>query len=164
MVADGVHVLAALASVFLVFRAERPEPYLVGALAAAFPDIDSYLFPTLVDSGVVSGAVWAHRGMTHSLFVGVVVVLALSYFGPARAAALGFLSHVVLDFFTGGVLLFAPLDATRHGVSLGWLLLNALTSIASVTAILAGSRYLRARGPLERSLPQVTSGFLDRFD
>lgn len=163
MVADGVHVLAALALVFSLFRAERPEPYLVAALAAAFPDIDTYLFPTLVDWGYVHGPAWTHRGMTHSLFVGVVVVAALSYFGPWRAAAVGFLSHVVLDVVTGGVYLLAPVTSVRYGTSVGWLLLNAVISVAAVTVILVGSRYLWTEGSLDRSSSHVATGVFERF-
>ncbi|MFC6826962.1 metal-dependent hydrolase [Halopelagius fulvigenes] len=163
MVADGVHVLVALAVVFLAFRAERPEPYLVAALAAIFPDIDVYLLPVLVDSGYVHGPVWAHRGMTHSLLGGCVVVLGLSYFGPWRAAAAGFISHIALDFVTGGVYLLAPVTSVRYGVSGGWLLLNMLASVVSVTVILTGSRYLRTEGSLDRSPGDVADAFTDRF-
>ncbi|SFF78798.1 inner membrane protein [Halopelagius inordinatus] len=163
MVADGVHVLVALALVLSIFRSERPEAYLVAALAAAFPDIDSYIFPTLVDLGVVHGAVWTHRGMTHSLFVGVVVVLALSYFGPWRAAAVGFLSHVTLDFVTGGVLLVAPVTAVRYGVSAGWLLLNMVASVVSVAVLLVGSRYLWVETSLDRSSSDAATGVFERF-
>ncbi|RDI71704.1 metal-dependent hydrolase [Halopelagius longus] len=164
MVAHGVHVLVGLALAFLCFRAERPEPYLVAALAAAFPDIDSYVFPSLVDWGYVAGSTWAHRGVTHSVFTGVAVVLVLSYFGPWRAAAVGFLSHILLDYVTGGVFLLAPFVTVRHGFSTNWLILNSLTAVFSVTVMLAGARYLRVGDGSGPPRSTAAAGFLDRFD
>ncbi|WP_226479995.1 metal-dependent hydrolase [Natrinema amylolyticum] len=138
MVADGVHILLSLALVLLLFRAERPEPYLVAALAAAFPDIDIVIFPLLADIGYGESLLWSHRALTHSLLVGVVVVGLLSYFGPWRAAAVGFGSHIVMDLLSGGVRLLAPVDDTLYGASFDWLLLNTLTAAVAVTVILGG--------------------------
>lgn len=163
MVADGVHVLVALALVVVVLRERRPEAYLVGALAAAFPDIDVYVLPALVDLGYVHGPVWGHRGVTHSLLAGAVVTLALSRFGPWRAAAIGFFSHLAFDAVTGGVYLLAPATSVRYGISGGWLLLNMLASVASVAAILAGSRYLWTETDTRRFPSNVADGVLDRF-
>ncbi|QLK26935.1 metal-dependent hydrolase [Natrinema zhouii] len=138
MVATGVHILVGLALVVLVVRSDRPEPYLVAALAAAVPDIDTFVFRPLIELGYVSSLLWSHRGLTHSLLGGVVIVALLSPFGPWRAAAVGFGSHVVLDTLSGGVRLFAPVDQTLYGISLDWLLLNAITSVLAITMILGG--------------------------
>jgi inner membrane protein len=137
MVMDGVHVLTALALVALLFDARRPEPYLVAVLAAAVPDVDKFVFDPLVRLDYVQGAVWAHRGVTHSLLFGLLLVLALSYLGPWRAAAVGFGSHVAFDFLTGGVLLFAPFDPTLYGLSYSWLLANILVTTAAVAVLVA---------------------------
>jgi inner membrane protein len=138
MVADGVHILLSLALVLIVFRSKRPEPYLVTTLAAAVPDIDIVVFPLLTDLGYVDGILWSHRGLTHSLLAGVVVIALLSAFGPWRAAAIGFGSHVFFDFMTGGVRLFAPFDHALYGFSFDWVLLNLLTSAFAVAVILVG--------------------------
>jgi len=55
MVATGVHILISLALVVLLFRSERPEPYLVTALAAAVPDIDTFVFRPLIELGYLEG-------------------------------------------------------------------------------------------------------------
>ncbi|QRV14506.1 metal-dependent hydrolase [Haloterrigena salifodinae] len=136
MVATGVHILLGLALVPLVTRSERSEPYLVAALAAAVPDVDTFVFRPLIELGYVSSIVWTHRGLTHSLLAGVVIVGLLSAFGPWRAAAIGFGSHVGFDMLSGGVRLFAPVDQTAYGVSLDWLLLNMATSAFAVAVIL----------------------------
>lgn len=138
MVATGVHILFGLALVTLVGRSKRAEPYLVVALAAAIPDADTFIFRSLVEFGYVGGVLWSHRGLTHSLFAGVVVVALCSYFGPWWAAAIGFGSHIATDLLSGGIRLLAPLDNTLYGLSLDWLLLNTLTSIFAVTVILGG--------------------------
>ncbi|QLG48470.1 metal-dependent hydrolase [Natrinema halophilum] len=138
MVADGVHILLSLALVMITFRSRRPEPYFVTALAAAVPDIDVIVFHPLIDLGYVEGALWVHRGLTHSLVGGIVIVGLLSAFGPWRAAAIGFGSHIVLDFMTGGVRLLAPFDAALYGVSYDWMLMNLLTSTFAVTVLLSG--------------------------
>lgn len=138
MVMDGVHVLLALALVLALFRSRRVDPYLVAVLAAAAPDVDKFVLDPLVRLGYVHGAVWAHRGVTHSLFFGVALVWALSYVGPWRAAAVGFFSHLSFDFLTGGVLLFAPFDPTLYGTSYSWLLANILVTTVSVAVLLAG--------------------------
>ncbi|MFD1563017.1 metal-dependent hydrolase [Haloarchaeobius amylolyticus] len=138
MVATGVHILVGLALVMLAFRSSRPEPYLVAALAATVPDSDSFVFRPLVELGYVGGALWSHRALTHSLLGGVIVVALLSYFGPPRAAAIGFGSHIVLDALSGGIRLFAPANQTLYGLSIDWLLLNTLVSAVTVPTILVG--------------------------
>lgn len=162
MVATGVHILLGLALVSLVVRSDRPEPYLVAALAATVPDADTFVFRPLVELGYVSSIVWTHRGLTHSLLAGFVVVALLSAFGPWRAAAIGFGSHVVFDMLSGGVRLLAPVDQTLYGISLDWLLLNMLTSAVAVVVILGG--LLGMKYDLERGVPLRTpKSTLDRF-
>lgn len=129
MVADGVHILLAIALVYLCFRTTEAGPYLVAALAASIPDVDMFLFHPLIELGYVEGIVWGHRGVTHSLFVGLLFVGLVAAVGPWRPAALGFGSHVAFDLVTGGVRLFAPLSAEMVGLSAGWLLFNLLGSL-----------------------------------
>jgi len=155
MVATGVHILVGLALVVLVVRSRRPEPYLVAALAATVPDSDTFVFQPLVELGYVAGALWSHRGLTHSLLGGIIVVAFLSYFGPRWAAAIGFGSHLFLDSFSGGVQLFAPLDQTLYGLSVDWLLLNSLTSAVAVPMILGG--LLALKYDVEYQLPPSPS-------
>lgn len=155
MVADGAHLLLSLALVVLLFRARRAEPYLVAVLAAAIPDADKFVFDPLVVLGYVDGVVWTHRGLTHSLLFGAVLVLALSLLGPWRAAAVGFVSHVTFDFLTGGVRLFVPFDAGLYGLEFNWLLLNILTMVFSVTVILAALLHARHRARVQRLLARL---------
>ncbi|WP_254765048.1 metal-dependent hydrolase [Natrinema marinum] len=162
MVADGAHILVSLALVLIVFRSRRPEPYLVTALAAAFPDIDIVVFHPLVELGYVDGVLWTHRGLTHSLSAAVVVVVLLSYFGPWRAAAIGYGSHILFDFLTGGVRLFAPFNHVLYGLSFDWLLANLLVSVFSVAVILGG--LLGMKYVPEMGLPSPTAqAVLERF-
>ncbi|WP_408960122.1 metal-dependent hydrolase [Natrinema sp. 74] len=162
MVADGVHILLGLALALIVFRSRRPEPYLVTALAAAFPDSDIIIFRPLVELGYVEGVLWAHRGLTHSLPVAVVVVALLSAVGPWRAAAIGYGSHILFDYLTGGVRLFAPFDYALYGQSFDWLLVNLLTSVFAVTVILGGLLGLKYE-PKTRLPSPVAQAVLEWF-
>lgn len=150
MVADGAHLLLSLSLVLVLFRARRAEPYLVAVLAAAIPDVDKFVFDPLVRMGFVDGVLWTHRGLTHSLLFGVLLVLALSAIGPWRPAAVGFGSHVLFDFLTGGVRLFAPLDAGLYGLEFDWILTNIVTMVFSVTVILGGLLFLHRRAVVRR--------------
>lgn len=155
MVADGAHLLLSLALVLLLFRARRAEPYLVAVLAAAIPDADKFVFDPLVHHGYVDGLIWTHRGLTHSLLFGVLLVLVLSQMGPWRAAAVGFFSHVTFDFLTGGVRLFVPFDSGLYGLEFSWVLVNVLTMVFSVTAIFAMLLYSRHRVRVRRLLARL---------
>ncbi|SER83336.1 metal-dependent hydrolase [Natrinema salaciae] len=152
MVATGVHILLGLALVAIVGRTGRAAPYLVAALAATVPDIDTFVFRPLVEFGYVGGVLWSHRALTHSLFAGLVVIALCAYVGPWWAAAVGFGSHVAMDLLSGGVRLFAPIDGTMYGLSLDWLMLNMLVSAFAVTVILGGLIGMKAdsrdRSPL----------------
>ncbi|ELY67582.1 metal-dependent hydrolase [Natrinema versiforme] len=162
MVATGVHILIGLALAVVVCRSERAEPYLVAALAAAGPDIDTFVFRPLIQLGYVSGPLWSHRGLTHSLVGGVVVIVLLSSVGPWRVAAIGFGSHVGFDMLTGGARLFVPVDPTLYGTSVDWLLLNMLASVVAVTLILGGLLGMKydLEGPIDMPTPKRT---LERF-
>lgn len=138
MVATGVHILFSLAVVVLLFRSRRAAPYLVAALAAAVPDADTFIFRPVVALGYVDGALWSHRALTHSILGCVVLIVLLSAVGPWRAAVVGVGSHIALDLLSGGVRLLAPVDDTMYGLSVDWLLLNALTSAVAVAVILGG--------------------------
>ena len=138
MVADGAHILLSLALVLLLLRERQPEPYFVAAIAASVPDADKFVFSPLVELGYVESIIWFHRGVTHSLLFGVLLVFVLSFFGPWRAAVIGVFSHIGLDFLTGGVRLLIPLDNSLSGLELGWLLMNVLAMVVSITILFLG--------------------------
>ena len=163
MVADGAHLLLSLSLVLVLFRARRAEPYLVAVLAAAIPDSDKFVFDPLVRMGYLDGILWTHRGLTHSLLFGVLLVLALSAIGPWRAAAVGFGSHILFDFLSGGVRLFAPIDTGLYGLELDWLLLNIVTMLFSVTVILGGLLFLHRRAVVRRVQRRVNTIRPDRL-
>ncbi len=157
MVADGAHLLLSLSLVMVLFRARRAEPYLVAVLAAAIPDADKFVFDPLVRMGFVDGVLWTHRGLTHSLLFGLLLVLALSVVGPWHPAAVGFGSHVLFDFLTGGVRLFAPLDTGLYGLEFDWILTNIVTMVFSVTVILGGLLFLHRRAVVRRVQRRVAA-------
>ena len=163
MVADGAHLLLSLSLVLVLCRARRAEPYLVAVLAAAIPDSDKFVFDPLVRMGYLDGILWTHRGLTHSLLFGVLLVLALSAIGPWRAAAVGFGSHILFDFLSGGVRLFAPIDTGLYGLELDWLLLNIVTMLFSVTVILGGLLFLHRRAVVRRVQRRVNTIRPDRL-
>ncbi|QKY20279.1 metal-dependent hydrolase [Halolamina sp. CBA1230] len=163
MVADGAHLLLSLSLVLVLFRARRAEPYLVAVLAAAIPDSDKFVFDPLVRMGYLDGILWTHRGLTHSLLFGILLVLALSAIGPWRAAAVGFGSHILFDFLSGGVRLFAPIDTELYGLEFDWLLLNIVTMLFSVTVILGGLLFLHRRAVVRRVQRRVDALRPDRL-
>ncbi|GAB3674569.1 hypothetical protein GCM10028856_30480 [Halopiger thermotolerans] len=135
MVADGPHILLSMALVFLLLRKRRVEPYFVTVLAASIPDADKVLFSSLIERGYVDGVIWFHRGVTHSLVFGVLLVAVLGLVGPWRAAVIGVFSHLCLDFLTGGVRLFIPLDNGLYGLKFDWVLTNAVATVVAVTVL-----------------------------
>ncbi len=136
MVADSVHILVGVALVALVRRTDDAVPYLVAALAAAVPDADVFLF-TFVVRGP-SAPLFAHRGITHSLFAAAVVVALFAPLGQWRVAALGYGSHLLFDCLTGEAMVLAPVVVETYGVALGWYLVNALVGGLSI-AVIAGT-------------------------
>ena len=133
MVADSVHILVGVALVALVNRTDDAVPYLVAALTAAVPDVDLFLF-TFVFPGA-SAPVFAHRGITHSLLVAAVAVALFAPLGEWRAAALGYGSHLVADYFTGRVMLLAPVSTDTYGVAFGWYSLSALLGGVAIAVV-----------------------------
>jgi inner membrane protein len=85
------------------------------------PDIDALGF----HAGVPYGALWGHRGLTHSLLFAAILAAALALafrqvFPPWKLGALLFVvtvSHGILDAMTNGglgVAFFAPFDTQRY--------------------------------------------------
>lgn len=138
MVADGVHVLLAVSLVVAVLRTRRAEPYLVAILTASVPDLDKYLFTPFVYAGYLSGSLWTHRGITHSLLVLLLFVGAARRVGHWRAAAIGYGSHLVADYLTGGIRLFAPFTVRLYGLYYDWMLGNVVAGSFAVVVTLAG--------------------------
>ncbi len=95
-------------------------------LLAAFPDADVLGF----NWGVPYGSLWGHRGMTHSLFFGILFggLIAfvykllrpkekISFFKIALIFIISISSHGVLDAMTTGgkgIAFFAPFDEGRY--------------------------------------------------
>src|ERR1044071_4209848 len=115
---------AALTSAFPV-RCVPRRLIILGAICAMTPDVDVYGFRF----GIPYGALWGHRGLTHSLIFALgLSVLAWSAGVPyvagfARRAVLWLylllvsVSHGVLDAFTNGglgIAFFSPFDTTRY--------------------------------------------------
>lgn len=113
---NAIHLLLAVALVACLERPTAPTPYLVAVAAVSVPMVDAYTFTPLVERGVLAGPVWVHRSVSHSLLVGVLVVVAAATVGCWRAGALGYLAHLVPDAVLGGVRPLLPFDATVVGV------------------------------------------------
>lgn len=142
MVADGIHILLGVALFALVSRTDRVEAYLVVVIAAGLPDLDRYLFTPFLYSGYLSGPIWTHRGITHSLVALLLFVGAAHLLGHWRAAAVGYGSHLAADFITGGIRLFSPLTIRQHGLYFDWMLGNI---VAGTFAALVIARELLVR-------------------
>lgn len=138
MVADGVHVLLGPALVMVLLRTERVEPYLVALLFAGVPDLDRYLFGSLLAEGYLWDSILVHRGITHSLLAMALFVGLAHLIGEWRAGAIGYGSHLATDFLTGGIQLFSPFTLQRYGLELNWLLASATTGAVSSAVLVAG--------------------------
>ena len=134
MVADSIHVLVGIALVALVRRTDDATPYLVAALVSAIPDIDMFLFAYVIRGP--SAPLFAHRGITHSLFAAVVVVALAALVGQWRVAALAYGSHLASDLVTGQVMLFAPFTTSMYGVEFGWYVINAIVGGLAIAVVL----------------------------
>ncbi|WP_132057967.1 metal-dependent hydrolase [Halorussus amylolyticus] len=155
MVADGIHILLGVALVMILLRTQQVEPYLVVVPCGGLPDLDRYLFAPLLYRGYVTGALWTHRGITHSLFaMGLVVLLAASV-GQWRAAAIGYGSHLLADIATGGVRLLAPFDRTPYGLYYDWMLGNLVAGTFAVFVVGGGLFWMVARD----DYPKLPVGF-----
>ena len=115
---------AALTSAFPASSVPR-RLIILGAICAMTPDVDVFGFRF----GIPYGALWGHRGLTHSLAFAFCLSI-LAWF-VAMPYVVGFVhravlwlylflasaSHGVLDAFTNGglgVAFFSPFDATRY--------------------------------------------------
>ena len=97
----------------------KPLGLEVGAavLGAMLPDIDhprSKLGRLVPFISWPMAAVFGHRGVTHSLFAIVAMAAVAVFFGLQHAMvlalAVGYLSHLVGDWLTGGIPLFWPME------------------------------------------------------
>ncbi len=101
---------------------QRRHLLLAAAACSMLPDLDV----VGLRLGVPYGALWGHRGITHSLLFAATVAIVLAYFLAQKAsermrtALVLFLvtaSHGVLDALTDGglgVAFFSPFDRTRY--------------------------------------------------
>jgi inner membrane protein len=144
MVADGIHILLAIALFALVSRTDRVEAYLVVVIMAGLPDLDRYLFTPFIYSGYISGPIWTHRGITHSIFALLLFVSVAHLIGHWRAAVVGYGSHLAADFMTGGIRLFSPLTIRQHGLYYDWMLGNVIAGTFAALVI-AGELLVRTR-------------------
>jgi inner membrane protein len=124
--AFGHAVLGATLGKLLLPKREYWPYWVVAAICAALPDVDSVGYRL----GVPYDSLWGHRGLTHSLLAAAVVAAVgtgLGQFRPAsrrapagRLALLLFLataSHGLLDAMTTGglgVAFFSPWDLKRY--------------------------------------------------
>jgi inner membrane protein len=115
---------AALTTAFPVRSVPR-RLIILGAICAMTPDVDVFGFRF----GIRYGALWGHRGLTHSVaFASCLSVVALLFALPYVAGAahrvvvwvylfLASASHGVLDAFTTGglgIAFFSPFDTARY--------------------------------------------------
>jgi inner membrane protein len=132
---------------------------LVGAAAAAFPDVDfvtSYMTPL--------SYLYHHRGVTHSILLLPVwaalialIFAALWRFKPGwRAylgiAAIGIGSHIATDLITSfGTMIFAPLSDARYALSLTFIIDLWFTGII-LAGLAASLVWRRSRVPAVAAL------------
>lgn len=135
MVADGVHILLAVALVSVLLVSDRVEVYLIAVLTGGLPDLDRYLFTPFLYDGYLTGVIWTHRGITHSVLAFALVVGAAAYIGLWQPAAIGYGSHLAADFLTGGIRLWAPFGIRPYGLHYDWLLGNVALGVFAVAVI-----------------------------
>jgi inner membrane protein len=153
-------------------REQRPHALplgrrvLVGAAAAAFPDLDfvtSYMTPL--------SYLYHHRGVTHSLLMLPVwaalvalIFAALWRFKPGwRAyygiAAIGIASHIAADLITSfGTMIFAPLSDSRYALSATFIIDLWFTGII-LAGLAAALVWRRSRVPAVAALA-VLAGYV----
>ncbi|MDB5867431.1 MAG: hypothetical protein JWO70_5237 [Betaproteobacteria bacterium] len=150
-------------------REQRPDALptgrriVVGAAAAAFPDIDfvtSYMTPL--------SYLYHHRGVTHSILLlpvwAALVALIFAalwrfrpgwraYFGIA-AMAIG--SHIAADLITSfGTMIFAPLSDARYALSVTFIIDLWFTGII-LAGLAASLAWRRSRAPAVAALALLT--------
>jgi inner membrane protein len=132
---------------------------LVGAAAAAFPDLDfvtSYLTPLAY--------LHHHRGVTHSLvmlplwaaIVATIFAALWRFRPPWRAylgiAAIGIASHIAFDVITAfGTMVFAPLSDARYALSTTFIIDLWFTGII-VSGLIASAAWRNTRTPAAAAL------------
>jgi inner membrane protein len=112
-----------------------------GVLGAVVPDIDLLFSPAWQSPFV-------HRGLTHTPFLGGVVVAALLVTGRRRVAlgvAIGFLSHLVLDSLTkSGVMWLYPLSVHHFAFDISVHSLGPTLVIWTVVLAVVAVRWRRS--------------------
>lgn len=132
---DAVHILLAVALVALLLRSKKVDRYLVATAGVSFPMADHFLITPLIELGYLSGPIWVHRSITHSLVAGIIFVGILYLFGFWKSSLIGYSAHLVPDFFMGGVKLFLPFSAAVYGFHFPSFL-NAVVGLFSGAVIL----------------------------
>ena len=136
----------------------------VGALAAAFPDLDfvaSYLSPL--------SYLYHHRGITHSLVLLPVWAVLLSFIFAAiwrqkprwrayvAVCACALASHIVLDLITAfGTMIFSPLSDARYALSATFIIDLWFSGII-VAGLLATLAWRRSRAPATAALAVLSA-------
>ncbi len=120
--AFGHGILAASLGVGMRNHPRRALIISMGVLCSIFPDVDVLAFRF----GIPYGHIWGHRGMTHSLFFGLIAGMGLAMMIHRRDTyknrlgifyTLCFWSHGILDAMTTGgkgIAFFAPFEAKRY--------------------------------------------------
>lgn len=154
---DAVHILLAIALTYLLLRTEKIQEYLVSVLGVSFPMIDHFLITPLITLGFLGGPIWLHRSITHSLLAGALVVAAGYVIGYWKPAMIGYSSHLVPDFFCGGVKLFLPFNTNVYGFNISSFFTSAIVGFASgLILVYALIKYRKTRRHRRLLLPQVS--------
>lgn len=136
----------------------RRREVLTGFLAAMAPDLDALLAPFSPDFYITQ-----HRGLTHSFFLAPLwaLLLALVVHGAVRrrgpsafrrlwlVAAIGIVSHVLLDWITSwGTMFLSPFDRTRFALDWTFIIDLVLSGILvlGLAGAIAVARRSEARG------------------
>ncbi len=94
----AIHLLVPLLALLIVCRKEDHKYILLLLPFAVFPDVDTF--------------VTEHRALLHNVFIPLVLVLTGIALKKMRSiffiTAFYFASHIILDMFNGGVVLFYP--------------------------------------------------------
>lgn len=163
MVADSIHILFAMALVAGLLRARRPTPYLVAALAATVPDIDTFVLSPLRYRDILTSAFWVHRGITHSLTALVMVVVAAWTIGQELPAAIAYGSHLLADTATGSTMLLAPFSPEAYGFHFNWMLGNVVVGLFSIAVLVGWVLVLTLSDPRERVAPSPLTAAYSRL-
>jgi inner membrane protein len=141
------HTLSGIAVAHVGFRQRigRPAVWALTAGAVA-PDLDSIM--ALWDQ---FAAIKYHRGLTHSVFGGLLLALAVAwpiyrwssykrYWGLAGLVYLGILIHISLDLVSFGTMVLYPLTPARFTLDLAFIVDPILTATFAVPLLVAWRR------------------------